>query len=68
MAFVWYIFHSAGLDIFLCDGAKTGCHTITTIGTDPVGVSVIHHMLEISLSGSSEMLGLMTMTPAMQVS
>lgn len=24
MAFVWYIFHSAGLDIFLCDGAKTG--------------------------------------------
>lgn len=22
--FFWYIFHSAGLDIFLCDGAKTG--------------------------------------------
>lgn len=24
MSFVWYSFHTAGLDIFLCDGAKTG--------------------------------------------
>lgn len=24
MSFVWYSFHHAGLDIFLCDGAKTG--------------------------------------------
>ena len=24
MSFVWYSFHTAGLDIFLCDGAKSG--------------------------------------------
>lgn len=24
MSFVWYVFHAAGLDVFLCDGAKTG--------------------------------------------
>ena len=24
MSYVWYVFHQAGLDVFLCDGAKTG--------------------------------------------